>query len=33
MNKPFIPPAEVAEAVRAALAEDSGTGDLTGLRI
>ena len=33
MNKPFIPPAEVAEDVRAALAEDIGTGDLTALMI
>ena len=33
MNKPFIPPAEVAEDVRAALAEDIGSGDLTALMI
>ena len=33
MNQPFIPPAEVAEDVRAALAEDIGTGDLTALMI
>ena len=33
MNQPFIPPAEVAEDVRTALAEDIGTGDLTALMI
>ena len=33
MNQPFIPPAEVAEDVRAALAEDIGTGILTALMI
>ena len=33
MNQPFIPPAEVAEDVRIALAEDIGTGDLTALMI
>lgn len=33
MNQPFIAPAEVAEDVRAALAEDIGTGDLTALMI
>ena len=29
MNQPFIPPAEVAEDVRAALAEDIGTGEIS----
>lgn len=33
MNNPFIPPAEVIEDVRAALAEDIGSGDLTALMI